>query len=262
MILVLAPLSEYFRLARRLKVTYGEQRRIIERNTMEKTAVSLKIKDVPLFHGLSKSEIEWIQSCLREKAFEKGETLFFEGNSCDRIFILQSGLVKLYRTSSSGREQVLETLRPGDTCACNPGACEWHCTTTAEAMAPTKVWYLSRQDYVRMVNSNFKISQTLNQLFADRLRTFSTLIEEISLKDVKKRLVKFLLDMLAQSTPDSVDGNLLAIPFTREEIAQRLGAARETVVRQLSRLNRAKLIDIKPKQILIRDKKGLEKLLT
>ena len=184
-----------------------------------------------------------------------------EGEQCERVFIVQSGRVKLYRTASSGREQILETLGSGDTCACNPGSFSWSCSTTAEAVTPCTVWFLSREDYVRMVQTNSKVAHTLNKLFAERLQCFSALIEEVSLKDTKKRLIKFLLDMLTERSPQTNSKSVLQIPFTREEIAQRIGTARETVARQLYQLKRAGLIDIKPKQILIRNQEALKKLL-
>lgn len=218
----------------------------------------LTLKEAPLFQGLSETELTLVKTCLREKSFAKGEILFSEGKTCERVFIVQSGRVKLYRTASSGREQILETLGPGDTCACNPGSSNWSCMSTAQALTPSTVWYLSRNDYLRMVQSNSKLSHTLNRIFAERLKSFSCLIEEVSLKDVKKRLVKFLLDMLAEK---GGKGETLFIPFTREEIAQRIGTARETVARNLYQLKRAKLIDIKPYQIIIRNQEGLEKLL-
>jgi CRP/FNR family transcriptional regulator len=216
---------------------------------------------IPLFQSLSEPEWGAVKSCLRERSYAKGEILFSEGRSCERIFFVQSGRVKLYRTASSGREQILEILGPGDTCACNPGSRAWFCLTTAEAVTPCKVWFLSRDDYIRMVQSNSKLAHALNQLFAERLRCFSSLIEEVSLKDVKKRLIKFLLDMLSQGVSEAERGNALFIPFTREEIAQRIGAARETVARHLYQLKRAELIDVKPHQVVIRNKEGLEKLL-
>ena len=218
---------------------------------------TLTLRDVPLFQGLSDLELSSVKSCLREKSFEKGELLFMEGRSCERVFIVQSGRVKLYRTASSGREQILETLDAGDTCACNPGATAWSCSTTAEAATSCTVWFLSREDYIRLVKTNSNLAHALNRLFAERLQCFSSLIEEVSLKDTKKRLIKFLLEMYREG---AVDGRIL-IPFTREEIAQRLGAARETVARQLYELKRKRLIDIKPKQILIRNPQALEKLL-
>jgi CRP/FNR family transcriptional regulator len=79
----------------------------------------------------------------------------------------------------------------------------------------------------------------------------------VSLKDSKKRLVRFLLEMLTENK----DRNSIILPFTREELAQRLGTTRETAVRQLYQLKDKKLIDIKSHQILILDKAGLEKLL-
>lgn len=219
------------------------------------------LKNIPLFQGLSEQEISLIQSILYEKTFAKGEVLLSEGSACERVFIVQSGRVKLYRMTSSGREQILEMLGPGDTCACNPGNISWFCNASAEAVVDSKVWFLGRDQYVRLVQNNSQISHTLNNLFAEKLRCFSSLIEEVSLKDAKKRVVKFLLDMLKKKTGLAGKNDVLFISFTREELAQRIGAARETVARHLHELKRLKLIDIKPHQIIILSKAGLEKLL-
>ena len=131
--------------------------------------------------------------------------------------------------------------------------------TTAEALTLSSIWFLSRDDYLKMVQASPQLTHTLNKIFADRLQCFSALIEEVSLKDVKKRLIKFLLDMLGEKSEKE---KVLFVPFTREEIAQRIGTARETVARNLYQLKRAKLIDIKPYQIVILDKERLEKLLS
>jgi len=224
--------------------------------------IPTEVKDVPLFQGLSQSELNAVESCLREKSYAKGDILFSEGAGCERIFIVQSGRVKLFRTASSGREQILEILEAGETCACNPGNVVWFCNSTAEAQTPCTVWYLSRDNYIRMVQTNSKISRTLNELFAKRLQCFTSLIEEVSLKDVRKRLIKFLLDMHAKKKSSlNKNKDSLYIPFTHEEIAQRLGTARETVTRYLAQLKQAKLIELTPQHLTIKDKEGLEKLL-
>ena len=219
------------------------------------------LKDVPLFQGLNEEAIGHLQSALKEKTFSKGDLLFFEGAGCEKIIIVRTGRVKLFRTTSGGREQILEVLMPGDTCACNPGYSAWYCSASAQGLTAGSVWYLSRQDYIRLVQNNSGLTQTLNEVFAKRLQCFSDLIEEVSLKDVKKRLIKFLLDMLKKKKMGVQKNDSLFIPFTREEIAQRLGTARETVARYLTQLKKAKLIDIKPHQITILNKEGLQKLL-
>ncbi len=225
-------------------------------------AISLDLQKIPLFHGLSAGDLTLIKSCLHEKSYAKGEILLSEGAPCGRVFFVESGRIKLYRMTSQGREQILETLGPGDTCACNPGSAEWFCNATAEAVMPSKVWLLSRDLYVRLVQTNSKISLALNRMFAEKLRCFGSLIEEVALKDTKKRIVKFLLDMLTQEAGSPGKKETLLIPFTREELAQRIGAARETVARHLHQLKRAKLIEIKPHQIIILNRQGLEKLLS
>ena len=169
--------------------------------------------------------------------------------------------MKVFRTSSNGREQILEILEGGDSCACNPGQANWCCSSSAIAVTDCKVWYLSRDDYVSLVKNNSKVTQSLNKLFAERLCRFSTLIEEVSLDDAKKRVVKFLLDMLKDNPLQEGKKDIIEINFTREEIAQRIGSVRETVARHLHQLKNAKLIDIKPRQIVILNKEGLEKLL-
>ncbi len=184
-----------------------------------------------------------------------------EGDGCERIFVVRSGRVKIFRMASSGREQILEMLGPGETCACNPGAVKWSCSSSAEAATDCDVWFLSREDYVRLVKTNTKLTHALNQLFAERLTRLSCLVQEVSLNDVRKRLVKFLLDMYEDSLIKKPEGDSISVPFTREEIAQRIGSSRETVARYLHGLKREKLIDIKPHQILIRDKQSLEKIL-
>lgn len=222
---------------------------------------SIELHDIPLFKDLSATERAVIEVCLKVRSFEKGEALFWEGDPCERIFIVKSGRVKVFRTASSGREQILEILNPGDTCACNPGASSWTCSMNAQALSTCSAWFLSRDDYIRLVKSHSNLTHAINALFAHRLCQFSSLIVDVSLNEVKKRLIKFLLDMSTQDE-SSHKQEVLPINFTREEIAQRIGAARETVVRHLYQLKRAKLIDIKPQQIVIRDKEGLQRKLS
>lgn len=223
--------------------------------------MSLEVKNIPFFHGLTEGELNSVKLCLIEKKFNKGEVVHSEGGECSSLFFVKAGRVKVYRTSFQGKEQIYEILKAGDTCACNPGEFIWKCATSAEAVDDSILWFLSRENYVRMVSSNSKLMHALNELFAKRLQCFSDLIEEVTLKDSKKRLVKFLLDILAEKKGGPVKNDTLFIQSTREEIARRLGVARETVARHISALKSKKLIDVKPYQIIILNRKGLEDLL-
>lgn len=214
------------------------------------------VEDIPLFKGLSAADLGAIKACLREKEFKKGQILFTEGACCSRIFFVRSGRVKVYRLGSSGREQILQMLGEGDTCACNPGTAGWSCASTAETLAATSVWFLSASDYTKLLDRSPSLARSLNKLFAERIRCLNSLVEEVSLKDTRKRLVKFLLDLAAET-----GGNIASLSFTREELAQRLGMTRETVERQIGQLKKRSLIDVNGRKIAIRNEEALKKLL-
>lgn len=167
------------------------------------------------------------------------------------LFVL-SGRVKIFRTSLNGREQILEVLGSGDTCACNPGATQWSCSASAQAMSDCELGILSRNQYVQLVKSNSTLSQALTRIFAQRLCRMSSLVEEVSLDAPDKRLIKFLL---------TISETTSRISFTHEEIAQRLGLVRETVTRHLKKLKDKKLVALKHPHIIILDKEALEKQL-
>ena len=212
---------------------------------------------IPLFQDLSPRDLGKVKNYLREKDYEKGEMIFFEGDPCQQIFIIQSGRVKIFRTSSAGKEQILEVLEKGDTCACNPGVPVWNCFASAQAVTPCRLWIFPRRNYDELIKSNHKLTSKLNQIFADRVCRLCSLVEEVSLKDPDKRIVKFLLDMAKQ---DKKTGPKV-MSFTHEEISQRLGLVRETVTRHLQRLKKLKLIDIKPSRILILQEEKLKEIL-
>ncbi|MCB9757672.1 MAG: Crp/Fnr family transcriptional regulator [Candidatus Omnitrophica bacterium] len=220
----------------------------------------ISLAQVPLFRGLSTFDLKLIQDVIREKVFHKGDILLFDGKACDQIVIVRSGRIKVFRTAATGREQILEILNPGDTCACNPGAAAWCCSSTSQALTDCDVWIFPRDKYNQMVKSNPQLAQSLNKIFAARLQKFSSLIEEVSLDDPKRRLVKLILDSLALENNFVKHEEIAEIFLTHEEIAQRLGLVRETITRHLQQLKRADLIDLQPRRIVVRNRQGLQAL--
>ncbi len=206
---------------------------------------------------LSDAEINDLEVCFVEKLFSKGDILFTEGSACERIFVLKSGRIKLSRTSESGREQILEVFEPGKTCACHAGAKVWKCPGSAQALSDGSVLFLNRSDFNRLIKASPELMGKLGQMFAERLCQFCSLIEEVALQDSRSRLIKFILNVSSQYYESNDQAKNVSVPMTHDEIAQRLGMARETVTRQLNSLKRSKLIQIKDHQIVIVDQKAL-----
>ncbi len=220
---------------------------------------NIQLKDVVLFKDLSSKELSLMGKILREKKFEKGEMLFEQSEQCENIIIVKTGRVKIFRLSAGGKEQILEVLTPGDTCACNPGKKEWSCSSWAEAITDCSIWAFPRTHYVELVKTNSRLAKALTDIFARRLCRFCSLIEQVSLDNPQQRLVKFLLDMIDSQESHKDNGSVL--PFTQEEIAHRLGLTRETIARQLSQLKKIKLLTTDRNAISILNRTGLEKIL-
>lgn len=223
---------------------------------------SFSLERVPLFQDLPASERAVLKKKLKKIIFEKGQVLFSESAPCERILVVQSGRVKMFRISSTGREQILEVLGPGDTCACNPGKLTWKCALSAQALTSGVAWSMERSHYRDMVEGNLLMMKTLTAIFAERLCGFCSLIGQVSLENPRRRVVQFLLDRLDAEEDQVLQSNLCVnLPFTHEEIAHRLGLARETVTRQLAGLKKSKLIQIQAHQVTICDRQALEGLL-
>jgi len=218
------------------------------------------INQIGLFKELPRKDLAKIEAVLKEKSFQKGELVFLEGRTCERVYFVKEGRVKVFRMDFSGREQILQILEPGDTCACHPSTGPFRCSASSQALTNVSVWYFTVSDYTELLEKNPALNRRLASLLAERLKCFSSLIEEVSLKDVRKRLVKFLIDQ-ARTNQNGSDSCTVLLPFTREEMAQRLGAARETISRQLAELCEEKYIDLRPRQIIIHRLSDLKQLL-
>ncbi len=220
----------------------------------------IKFEDIHLFKGVNPKMLKALEAKARLSSFDKGQILFRKEDACKSIYFIQSGAVKVYNLSTSGREQILHQMGPGESCACHAGCGAQTCSSSAEAIEDTKAWRIWTRDYTAFIAANPNCLGQLCDSFAERIRSYSTLIDDLSLKDTRQRLIRFLLDMTHAGDGDLVSHADLSLEFTREEIAQRLGTTRETVARNLSQLKKEGFIEVKPRFIRILDVEGLRNI--
>ena len=181
------------------------------------------ISRIPLFEGLSPEEQEELRAMMTQTTLRRGETLFNEGDSGDRLYILLSGKVKLGHASADGRENLLAVLGPGEIVGeltlFDPGPR----STTATAVAPTELLTLDHNQLMTFVESHPQLAKDMLRALAQRLRRTNTALADLVFSDVPGRVAKALLD-LADRFGD----------LTQEELAQLVGASRETVNKSLA----------------------------
>ena len=182
------------------------------------------ISKIPLFEGMSPEEQEELRAMMTQTTLRRGETLFNEGDSGDRLYVLLSGKIKLGHASPDGRENLLAVLGPGEIVGeltlFDPGPR----STTATAVAPTDLLSLEHTT----------LAKDMLRALAQRLRRTNTALADLVFSDVPGRVAKALLDLADRFGSTTEDGVHVPHDLTQEELAQLVGASRETVNKSLA----------------------------
>ena len=226
----------------------------------DSTQIAELLKRVSFFAELSDAAIGEIARAAREKAFDKGQMVFFENDPCDGFYIIRSGSVKIYKMSQGGREQILHTFKAGETFAEVPTFDNGLCPANAQAIEDTSLYLIRKADFENITRLYPEVAFSLLHHFAHWLRRFTIRLEELSLKDVGARLAGYLLRVAAENGEQTPDGIVVQLKDNQQEIASHVGTVREIVSRNLRKFQDMNLISLKGRKLVILDREGLKKL--
>lgn len=224
--------------------------------------ISDNLKKVYIFSGLNADEIDRLASIVKLKTFNKGDNIFFDTEPYLGFYITTAGLVKIYKISRDGREHILHLIAPPNTFAEVPlfenfgEEFEETYRYPANAMAledGTNVILVPARKFRELLESDSKICIKMVSGFARRLRHLNHHIEELTLKDVTKRVAGYL--MKESDKPQS--GSKIELAISKNDLAAYLGTIPETLSRTLKKLQDEGYIEVDGKKILIKDAAGL-----
>jgi len=216
------------------------------------------LKNTPLFAALSESEISSLASRCGVRSFAAAQLLFSEGEPCSGLYILVTGRVRIFKTSASGREQVLSIEGPGASVAELPVFDGGPYPASVSALDPTEALFVSRSDLRAICLEKPEVALKLLQVVGARLRRLVGIIEELSFTTVRHRLISWLLRQARTEGRASAQGVVFTLQASHQELATHIGTVRELVTRNLARLQTQRLIEISGKEITILDREGLE----
>ena len=208
---------------------------------------------IDLFSVLPPRELESLATVAREKVFESGEDLFYEGEPCKAIYIIAAGVVKIVKTTPAGRQVMLAMQTAPSTVAEVPIFDGGPYPATVTALKPTVALILLKEDFIATCRRNPDLTLRFLEIFSRRLRTLVNLVERITFGSVRQRLAQTLLDFAASSP-----GSVFTLPETQEELAARLGSVREVISRNLGRFQSEGLIRMQRREMEILDRAGLQ----
>lgn len=216
------------------------------------------LKNVAIFSGLDEPELAFLTARLSQKKFGAGELIFGEGEPCLGLYVVESGNVRIFKSSAGGREQVLSIDGPGSSVAEIPVFDRGTYPASAQAISDVTLLFFSKQDFRALCLQHPEVPLKVLRVVGGRLRRLVAIIEELSFATVRHRLVALLV-RLAKST-GSRDGTQISfiLPVNNNELAAQIGTVRELVSRNMSRLQSEGLLEIDGRTVRVPNLKKLE----
>jgi CRP/FNR family transcriptional regulator len=225
----------------------------------EQESASLDVlKGVSIFSGLSEQEFAFLTSHLLQRKYAVGELIFGEGDPCAGLYVVQSGNVRIFKSSAGGREQVLSIDGPGSSIAELPVFDGGNYPASATAVDDATLLFVSKQDFQALCVAHPQVALKVLRVVGARLRRLVGIIEELSFTTVRHRLASFLLRLAQKEGKRTPEGVEIIMPVSNQELASQIGTVRELVSRNLSRLQAEGMIKIDGRSVVVRNLKALE----
>ncbi len=214
-----------------------------------------------MLSNLSPPELQMLAVRTVRKLFSAGELLFSEGEPCNGLHIIARGKVRIFKTSVSGREQVLAVNVPGESIAELPVFDGGPFPASAIAIEDTEIAFISRRDFNAFCLEHPEVALKVLSVVGARLRRLVGIIEELSFTTIRQRLIAMLVKLAQSEGRQTPLGIEIQLPASHQELANQLGTVRELISRNLMRLQAEGLLDVDARQIVVKDIKGLSALL-
>jgi CRP/FNR family cyclic AMP-dependent transcriptional regulator len=213
---------------------------------------------VPLFAGLAENEMEFIAGRVVPRKYASGQVVFNEGDACSGLYVVAAGHIRIFKTSASGREQVLSIDGPGSSVAELPVFDGGNYPASVAAVDDVLLLFVSKQDFRELCLTHPQVALKVLRVVGARLRRLVGIIEELSFTTVRHRLAAVLLRLAQKEGKRTGNRVVVTLPDSNQEIASQIGTVRELVSRNLSRLQSEGLIDIVDRTVSIPDLSRIE----
>jgi len=211
-----------------------------------------------IFKYLTADEIETLNFEKDFRQYKRGMLLYQEGNRISGFFCVNSGIIKVFKTGFDGKEQIIRFAKKGDIIAYRSVLSNELACTSAKVIEDCQVCFIPSEILVSFIKTNPAYALELIKLACHELGEANSFITDIAQKTVRERLAEVLLFLVTDFGLD--DQQFLNISLTREELANIVGTATESVIRLLSEFKSDKLVEINGRKIKIINAAGLEKI--
>lgn len=190
----------------------------------------------------------------------KGQVLYYEGAKPLGVFCVNSGVVKVYKTASNGKEQIINLVKKGGLLGYSALLGEENHSNSAMVIEDAKICFIPKDSFLKTFLNSGPFCRKLTKALSHEIGVMEEKLVDASQKSIRERLAYLLLQLASSYGLEGEDHQQIDLALSREEIASLIGTATESVIRLLSEFKKDKLIELKGKKIIILDKDGLIRL--
>lgn len=209
------------------------------------------------FSDLGTEELSILSSHKSCVGYKKGQTLFYEGTRPMGLFCINKGKVKVYKMGSNGKEQILFISQPGDFLGYRSLLSEEFYGASATVIEPAAICFIPKTDFLTILNANPSFFSKLMKAVCHELGVMEEKLAQIAQKSVRERLATTILMLKETYGMEGEGSDTIDIMLSREDLANIVGTATETVIRLLSEFKSDGLIALEGRKIKVLDDSGL-----
>jgi len=217
------------------------------------------VRNTSIFKDLNGKEIEELSHSKGCHVYKKGQVIFYEGNYPSGLFCINKGKIKIYKLGESGKEQIVRLAKIGDIIGYRALVSGEPYRGSAEALEDAVLCHIPKESFLSIMQNDGPFAMRFMQLLCQELGEAEARLLDIAQKSVRERLAEVLLILKEKFGYEDQD-QTLNITLTREDLANIVGTATETVIRLLSDFKKENLIELKGKKIQLVDVAGLIKV--
>ncbi len=211
-----------------------------------------------IFKHLTQDELDHLNYKKNSVFYKRGEIIYHEGSRINGFYCMHSGIIKVYKTGIDGKEQIIRFAKRGDIIGYRSILSNELACTTAKIIEDSTLCYISSDILFSLVKNNGNFSMEIMKLTCKELGEANAYITDIAQKTVRERLAEVLIHLKDNFGLD--DDQVLQISLTREELANIVGTATESVIRLLSEFKNDGLIELNGRKIKILNSRSLIKI--
>lgn len=222
-------------------------------------AFTSTLRRCELFAGLSSEELQRIAELTVARPLERDDYLFHEGEPSRGFYLIQSGSICVHRVTATGKEQVIQVFRAGQSFAEAALASESGYPADARATEPSTVLLIQKAGFVELLKERPELALRMLASMAIHLRTLVGQLQDLTMKDVETRLVNWLLRQCPNGGDDRP--HTVELKGTKRALAAELGTVSETFSRTLAKLREQELIEVDGPRITVHKPSALRTVL-